>query len=109
MKKRTLKGLLAVMLVIVLMLSLVPLGAVTPAAVQDKATPIESETISEICSQKEVVNNAKPAPADGYIVKLLDESFADGLTCISADDGHIECLPFNTLYDKIKKLSIHNI
>ena len=87
MKKRTLKGLLAVMLVIVLMLSLVPLGAVTPAAVQDKATPIESETISEICSQKEVVNNAKPAPADGYIVKLLDESFADGLTCISADDG----------------------
>ena len=91
MKSRRFKGVLAVMLVIVLMLSLVPLETVTPAAMQDKAktndSPIESETISEICSQKEVVNNAKPAPADGYIVKLVDESFADGLTCISADDG----------------------
>ena len=91
MKSRRLKGVLAVMLVIVLMLSLVPLETVTPAAMQDKAktndSPIESETISEICSQKEVVNNTKPAPADGYIVKLVDESFADGLTCISADDG----------------------
>ena len=74
MKSRRFKGVLAVMLVIVLMLSLVPLETVTPAAMQDKAktndSPIESETISEICSQKEVVNNAKPAPADGYIVKL---------------------------------------
>lgn len=91
MKSRRFKGVLAVMLVIVLMLSLVPLEMVTPAAMQDKAktndSPIESETISEICSQKEVVNNAKPAPADGYIVKLVDESFADRLTCISADDG----------------------
>ena len=37
MKSRRFKGVLAVMLVIVLMLSLVPLETVTPAAMQDKA------------------------------------------------------------------------
>ena len=85
------KGLLAAVLAVALIISLIPFGAVMTKTAADKAETVglvdAGETVSEISSQKEVVNNTKPAPADGYIVKLLDESFADGLTCISADDG----------------------
>ena len=84
------------------MLSLVPLGTGTPDAAQDKPELIASEEpLSEIASQTDIVNNDKPGNAEGYIIKLHDASYADGLTCVSEADSlyraeseaQIEALP----------------
>ena len=89
MKQRTWKALLAIALVLVLTLSLVPLGAAAPGAATGTPDTTDPQTApeAELRAQTEDVNQTAPAPAEGYIVKLRDARFADGLTCISADDG----------------------
>ena len=89
MKQKTWKALLAIALVLVLTLSLVPLGAAAPGAASaaPDTTDPQAAPEAELRAQTEDVNQTAPAPAEGYIVKLRDARFADGLTCISADDG----------------------
>ena len=89
MKQRTWKALLAIALVLVLTLSLVPLGAAAPGAATGAPDTTDRQTApeAELRAQTEDVNQTAPAPAEGYIVKLRDARFADGLTCISADNG----------------------
>lgn len=89
MKQKTWKALLAIALVLVLTLSLVPLGAAAPGAASAAPDTTDPQTApeAELRAQTEDVNQTAPAPAEGYIVKLRDARFADGLTCISADDG----------------------
>ena len=89
MKQKTWKALLAIALVLVLTLSLVPFGAAAPGAATGTPDTTDPQTApeAELRAQTEDVNQTAPAPAEGYIVKLRDARFADGLTCISADDG----------------------
>ena len=89
MKQRTWKALLAIALVLVLTLSLVPFGAAAPGAASAAPGTTDPQTApdAELRAQTEDVNQTDPAPAEGYIVKLRDARYADGLTCISADDG----------------------
>ena len=102
MKDKNVRRFLAIVLAFVLMLSLVPLGTGTPDAAQDKPELTASEEpLSEIASQTDIVNNDKPGNAEGYIIKLHDASYADGLTCVSEADSlyraeseaQIEALP----------------
>ena len=102
MKGKNVRRFLAIVLAFVLMLSLVPLGTGTQDAAQDKPELTASEEpLSEIASQTDIVNNDKPGNAEGYIVKLHDASYADGLTCVSEADSlyraeseaQIEALP----------------
>lgn len=90
MKNKRLRGLLAIMLVAVLVLALIPFGAITRDASNDAAPSgkgTQGEKLSEIRSQTDVVNDSRPAAAEGFIVKLRDESYAEGLTCISESSG----------------------
>ena len=102
MKGQNVRRFLAIVLAFVLMLSLVPLGMGTQDAAQDKPELTASEEpLSEIASQTDIVNNDKPGNAEGYIIKLHDASYADGLTCVSEADSlyraeseaQIEALP----------------
>lgn len=90
MKNKRLRGLLAIMLVAVLVLALIPFGAITRDAPNDAAPsgkPANEDALSEIRSQTDIVNDNKPAAAEGFIVKLRDASYAEGLTCISESSG----------------------
>lgn len=90
MKSKRLRGLLAIMLVAVLVLALIPFGAITRDAPNDAAPsgkPANEDALSEIRSQTDIVNDNKPAASEGFIVKLRDASYAEGLTCISESSG----------------------
>ena len=90
MKNKRLRGLLAIMLVAVLVLALIPFGAITRDAPNDAAPsgkPANEDALSEIRSQTDIVNDNKPAASEGFIVKLRDASYAEGLTCISESSG----------------------
>ncbi len=90
MKKRNFGRLLAIMLAVVLVLALIPFGAITRDASNDAAPSgkgTQGEELSEIRSQTDVVNDSRPAASEGFIVKLRDASYAEGLTCISESSG----------------------